>query len=121
MVEDTIDLDQLEHHNYVLRPELDADLTSLKEDLERMLAGMDAEHLRVASDLGVEVDKKLHLENHPVYRYSLRITKAVGVFGCVPKGRLTTRKLAFSVSKKDTPIWRRRNPARYSLRLVSEN
>lgn len=31
----------------------------------------------MARDLGVEKDKKLHLENHQVYHYSFRITKAV--------------------------------------------
>jgi hypothetical protein len=38
---------------------------------------MDDEHRKVGEDLGVDIDKKLHLENHQVYHYSFRITKAV--------------------------------------------
>jgi DNA mismatch repair protein MSH2 len=76
MVENTIDLDELESHNYVLLPSLDTDLQHFRERLIDVRDQLDAEHRRVGADLGLDIEKKLHLENHQVYKYSLRITKA---------------------------------------------
>ena len=77
MVEETIDLNELKHHNYVLLPNLDVDLQRMRDELIEVRDGLDAEHERVGEELGLDITKKLHLENHQVYRYSLRITKAV--------------------------------------------
>jgi len=78
-VEDTIELDDIHHGRTVLKATLDGDLESLQQDLVRVRDLLDDEHDRVARDLGVEKNKKLHLENHQVYHYSLRITKAVSL------------------------------------------
>jgi len=77
MVEETVDLDELDRHNYVLKADLDSDLRQIKDDLLQVRDGLDEEHRRVGKDLGVDIEKKLHLENHQVYKYSFRITKAV--------------------------------------------
>lgn len=79
MVEETVDLDALQGHNYVLRPTLDNQLGEIKDRLIDIRNQLDDEHYRVGKDLGVDTEKKLHLENHQVYRYSFRITKAVSV------------------------------------------
>ncbi|KAK4686325.1 DNA mismatch repair protein MSH2, partial [Tremellales sp. Uapishka_1] len=76
MVESTIDLDELSHHNYVLLPTLDNELQVARDELERVRNGLDDEHERVGAELGIDIEKKLHLENHQVYKYSFRITKA---------------------------------------------
>ncbi|KAK8850438.1 hypothetical protein IAR55_004356 [Kwoniella newhampshirensis] len=76
MVEETIDIDELEYHNYVLRPEFNSDLQDRREHLLSIRDQLDAEHMAVADDLKLDPEKKLHLENHQVYRYSFRITKA---------------------------------------------
>ena len=76
MVEETIDLNS-DPHQWVLLPSLDNDLQRLRDELNDITVELDAEHKRVGKDLGVELDKKLHLENHQVYKYSFRITKAV--------------------------------------------
>ncbi|BEI79611.1 hypothetical protein CcaverHIS002_0101400 [Cutaneotrichosporon cavernicola] len=76
MVENTIDLDDLANHNYTLQPSLDSELERIRGDLVDVRDQLDAEHRRVGADLGVDIDKKLHLENHHVYKYSFRITKA---------------------------------------------
>lgn len=76
MVEETIDLHS-DPHSWVLLPSLDNDLQRLRDELNEVTVQLDAEHKRVGKDLGVELDKKLHLENHQVYKYSFRITKAV--------------------------------------------
>ncbi|OXG96130.1 DNA mismatch repair protein MSH2 [Cryptococcus neoformans A2-102-5] len=76
MVEDTIDLDELANHNYVILPTIDEDLQRFREELLNVRDQLDDEHRRVGNDLGLDIDKKLHLENHQVYKYSFRITKA---------------------------------------------
>ncbi|KAJ7442219.1 muts domain V-domain-containing protein [Mycena galericulata] len=63
MVEQTIDLEELDRHNYVIKPEYD----------ERL--GLDEEHNSVGDDLNLELDKKLHLENNSTYGYCFRVTK----------------------------------------------
>ena len=80
LVEDTIELDDIHHGRTVLKATLDGDLEALQQDLVRVRDLLDDEHDRVARDLGVEKNKKLHLENHQVYHYSLRITKAVSFY-----------------------------------------
>ncbi|KAL1409833.1 MSH2 protein [Vanrija albida] len=76
MVENTIDLDELQNHNFVLLPTLDNELQSFRDKLVGVRDELDAEHRRVGKALGLDTDKKLHLENHHVYKYSFRITKA---------------------------------------------
>lgn len=77
MVEETIDLDELDNHNYVLKASLDNNLQALRDGIVDIRDQLDAEHRRVADDLDLDMDKKLHLEKHQVYGYSFRITKAV--------------------------------------------
>lgn len=38
---------------------------------------MDIEHKRAARDLGVEIDKKLFLEEHRVHGWCFRLTRTV--------------------------------------------
>ena len=76
MVEETVDLDD-PSHACVLRADLDVDLARCRKELENVRDQLDDEHRRVGKDLGVDIEKKLHLENHQVYKYSFRITKAV--------------------------------------------
>ncbi|GMK54432.1 hypothetical protein CspeluHIS016_0110180 [Cutaneotrichosporon spelunceum] len=76
MVENTIDLDDLANHNYTLQPSLDSELERIRGELVDVRDQLDAEHRRVGAELAVDIDKKLHLENHHVYKYSFRITKA---------------------------------------------
>lgn len=78
MVETTIDLDELDKHNYVIKPEFDDGLTAIKADLDKTLRGLDKEHRTVARDLDMDLDQKvLHFENDKVYGYCFRLTKKV--------------------------------------------
>ncbi|WVW80934.1 hypothetical protein I302_102925 [Kwoniella bestiolae CBS 10118] len=76
MVEDTIDLAELKNHNIVLRPDFDPNLQTIRGQLLAIRDQLDEEHRRVGDDLGLDIEKKLHLENHQVYKYSFRVTKA---------------------------------------------
>lgn len=79
MVQDTLDLDELENHNFVVKPDYDAELEDLADRLKAIRDGLDGEHRRVSGELDLELDKKLHLENSPVHGYCFRVSKAVRV------------------------------------------
>ncbi|KAF5390577.1 hypothetical protein D9757_002738 [Collybiopsis confluens] len=75
MVEQTLDLKELDKHNYVIRPDYDPRLQELAEKLTEVRDGLDEEHREVGDDLNMQLDKKLHLENNPTYGYCFRLTK----------------------------------------------
>ncbi|KAJ7512587.1 muts domain V-domain-containing protein [Mycena galericulata] len=75
MVEQTIDLEELDRHNYVIKPEYDERLGALAKNLAKVSEGLDEEHNSVGDDLNLELDKKLHLENNSTYGYCFRVTK----------------------------------------------
>ena len=77
MVRETVDLDSVGSYEYVLLPSLDEELQETREAILETVNQLDQEHKRVGKDLGLDTEKKLHLENHQVHNYSLRITKAV--------------------------------------------
>ncbi|KAF8217826.1 DNA mismatch repair protein [Mycena galopus ATCC 62051] len=80
MVEQTIDLEELDRHNYVIKPEYDENLGAIAEKLSETRDGLDKEHKSVGRDLDLELDKKLHLENNQTYGYCFRVTKNDGKF-----------------------------------------
>jgi len=81
MVELAIDLDELErpgaHSNYMIRKEHDENLAIIAEKIGKVRDGLDKEHARAGRDLGLELDKKLHLEKHDRYGYCFRLSKQV--------------------------------------------
>ena len=77
MVEQTLDLSELERHNYVIKPDYDPRLRKLADQIGAARDGLDEEHRDVANDLNLELDKKLHLENSASYGYCFRLTKNV--------------------------------------------
>ncbi|CAE6337838.1 unnamed protein product [Rhizoctonia solani] len=76
MVEQTIDLKELDRHNYVIKPDYDQNLKRLALKLSEVRDGLDEEHQSVGRDLGLELDKKLHLENNPSHGYCFRLSKS---------------------------------------------
>ncbi len=84
MVQQTLDLDELENHNFVIKPDYDARLQTLADKLATIRDGLDAEHRKVGKALDLDLDKKLHLENSAMYGYCFRISKNVSyLVGCV--------------------------------------
>lgn len=79
MVQQTLDLDELENHRFVIKPDYDDRLRALADKLSNIRDGLDAEHRKVGKTLGLELDKKLHLENSPQYGYCFRVTKGVSL------------------------------------------
>ncbi|CAE6417143.1 unnamed protein product [Rhizoctonia solani] len=76
MVEQTIDLKELDRHNYVIKPDYDQNLKRLALKLSEVRDSLDEEHQDVGRDLGLELDKKLHLENNPSHGYCFRLGKS---------------------------------------------
>ncbi|KAG0635262.1 muts domain V-domain-containing protein [Tuber brumale] len=76
LVETTVDLDALDNHEFIIKPEFSDDLKLVRDKLDKLKRAMDTEHRRVGSDLGQDVDKKLFMENHKTYGWCFRLTRA---------------------------------------------
>ncbi|KAI9787773.1 MAG: MutS-like protein [Geoglossum umbratile] len=81
MVETTVDLEALDNHEFIIKPEFDENLRTIRKKLDKVRHGMDVEHRDVGSDLGQETDKKLFLENHKVHGWCFRLTRTEA--GCI--------------------------------------
>lgn len=75
MVEATLDLDELDNHNFVIKPDFDERLKMIKESLDDIRDKLEEQHHLAGRDLKLDTEKKLHLENHSSYGYCLRVTR----------------------------------------------
>ncbi|KAF3911672.1 hypothetical protein AA313_de0202885 [Arthrobotrys entomopaga] len=75
MVETTVDLDALENHEYIIKPEFDDSLRTIRTKLDALQRDLAKEHRNVSNDLSQEMDKKLFLENHRVHGWCFRLTR----------------------------------------------
>ena len=75
MVVATIDLDELSRHRFVIKADFDARLQKIKTNLTAVGANLDKQHKKAGKDLDMDIEKKLHMENHHVYGYVFRITR----------------------------------------------
>ncbi|KAH6682879.1 DNA mismatch repair protein msh-2 [Halenospora varia] len=81
MVETTVDLDAMDNHEYIIKPEFDDGLRIIRKKLDKLKYEMDQEHRSASHDLGQEMDKKLFLENHKVHGWCMRLTRTEA--GCI--------------------------------------
>lgn len=75
LVEATLDLNELAHHNFVIKPDFDDNLKQIKEALDDTRDKLDEQHRLAGKELRMDTEKKLHLENHHIYGYCLRVTR----------------------------------------------
>ncbi|SNX87257.1 probable DNA mismatch repair protein MSH2 [Melanopsichium pennsylvanicum] len=75
LVEATLDLSELSHHNFVIKPDFDDNLRQIKDALDETRDKLDEQHRQAGKELRMDTEKKLHLENHHVYGYCLRVTR----------------------------------------------
>ncbi|KAI4123775.1 MAG: hypothetical protein LQ338_005102, partial [Usnochroma carphineum] len=75
MVETTVDLDALDHHEFIIKPEFDESLRTIRKKLDRLKYDMEVEHRKVGQDLNQDTEKKLFLENHRVHGWCFRLTR----------------------------------------------
>ncbi|EFX00909.1 DNA mismatch repair protein [Grosmannia clavigera kw1407] len=81
MVETTVDLDALDNHEFIIKPEFDDSLRIIRRKLDRLRLDMDREFAEAARDLHQERDKKIFLENHKVHGWCMRLTRTEA--GCI--------------------------------------
>ncbi|KAH8668718.1 muts domain V-domain-containing protein [Xylariales sp. PMI_506] len=81
MVETTVDLDALDNHEFIIKPEFDDSLRVIRKRLDRLRVEMDREFRDAADDLGQEENKKIFLENHKVHGWCMRLTRTEA--GCI--------------------------------------
>ena len=81
MVETTVDLDALDHHEFIIKPEFDDSLRIIRKKLDKLKYDMDVEHRKVGNELGQDTEKKLFLENHRVHGWCFRLTRNEA--GCI--------------------------------------
>ena len=81
MVEMTVDLDALDHHEYIIKPEFDDHLRIVRQKLDKLKYDMEVEHRKVGKELNQDTEKKLFLENHRVHGWCFRLTRNEA--GCI--------------------------------------
>jgi len=77
MVETTVDLEALDHHEFIIKPEFDDSLRVIRKRLDKLKYDMEVEHRKVGKDLNQDTEKKLFLENHRVHGWCFRLTRTV--------------------------------------------
>ena len=81
MVETAVDLDALDRHEFIIKPEYHDDLRTIRKRLDKLKYDMNVEHTKVGKDLGQDTEKKLFLENHKVHGWCFRLTRTEA--GCI--------------------------------------
>ncbi|KAI1182121.1 DNA mismatch repair protein msh-2 [Nemania serpens] len=81
MVETTVDLDALDNHEFIIKPEFDDSLRIVRKKLDKLRSDMDREFRNAADDLNQEENKKIFLENHKVHGWCMRLTRTEA--GCI--------------------------------------
>ncbi|XP_013387202.1 DNA mismatch repair protein Msh2 [Lingula anatina] len=75
MVETTIDLDQVENHEFLIKPDFDEGLAELREKLDNVEKQIKAQLNKAAKDLNLEPNKVLKLESNSQLGYFFRLTR----------------------------------------------
>ncbi|KAI6779937.1 DNA mismatch repair protein msh-like protein [Emericellopsis cladophorae] len=82
MVEQTVDLDALDRHEYIIKSEYDPSLRIIRKKLNQLDRDIRDEFRAAADDLNQEADKKIFLEmNHKVHGVCMRLTRQEA--GCI--------------------------------------
>ncbi|XP_060078247.1 DNA mismatch repair protein Msh2-like [Ylistrum balloti] len=75
MIETTMDLAQVENHDFVIKADFDEGLAALREKIDELEDGIKGQMNKVARDLGVEPNKVLKLESNSQLGYFFRVTR----------------------------------------------
>ncbi|PQK10630.1 hypothetical protein BB8028_0002g09490 [Beauveria bassiana] len=82
MVEQTVDLNALDRHEYIIKPDYDAGLRIIRKKLDQLDRSIREEFNEAAHDLDQEADKKIFLEtSHKVHGVCMRLTRQEA--GCI--------------------------------------
>ena len=81
LVETTVDLEALDRHEFLIKPDFDDSLKILRSKLDKLDSAMEREFQSSARDLRQEPKKKIFLENHKVHGWCMRLTRTEA--GCI--------------------------------------
>ncbi|XP_002740239.1 DNA mismatch repair protein Msh2 [Saccoglossus kowalevskii] len=75
MVETTLDMKQVEQHEFVIKPDFDPDLQTLREKINDLEDEIKSQLKKASTDLNVEANKVLKLESNSQLGYFFRVTR----------------------------------------------
>ncbi|XP_071486616.1 DNA mismatch repair protein Msh2-like [Diadema antillarum] len=75
MVETTLDLQQVENHEFLIIPDFDVNLMTLRTRMDELENDIKAQLSRAACDLGLETHKTIKLESNTQLGYFFRVTR----------------------------------------------
>ncbi|KAJ1664916.1 MSH2 protein [Coemansia sp. RSA 1813] len=75
LVEDKIDLEMADNHEFMLRADYDSGLQETRAHMDHQVQRVHEEFMRTCTALDLEANKKLKLDKHSTYGYCMRVSR----------------------------------------------